>query len=288
MSFKFSAFGQDGIGQLAIDEPTIVSGRGFDIFAAVESIPGTVEWRKKENRLSLVLHLGGKIDAIETRFDGRTVRLDPPTAGEIWLIPGGSEYETRAVGESAGYIDISLDETLFDEYEADLVPIAGDYDRHLIKKIGALSRTLADDADTATLNRESAIASIVEHLAERFTAKPKPSSWRNIQFSINDMRRLDELIQTSLAEQLSLERLCSVTGDEPHRFLWAFRNAYGSTPAQYIIEMRLRKARHLLSHSDKDITSIAMETGFSDHSHLTSTFKQRLGITPTEFRIRYC
>lgn len=53
---------------------------------------------------------------------------------------------------------------------------------------------------------------------------------------------------------------------------------------QYIIAQRLRRARWLLMHTRNDITTIALETGFASHSHLTTAFKQHTGLTPLAFR----
>ncbi|WP_447971870.1 helix-turn-helix domain-containing protein [Nitrospira sp. M1] len=64
----------------------------------------------------------------------------------------------------------------------------------------------------------------------------------------------------------------------------AFREAFGTTPAQYIITQRLRRVQSLLVNGKDDITSIAHATGFSSHSHLTTTFKKHLHITPSQFR----
>jgi AraC family transcriptional regulator len=40
----------------------------------------------------------------------------------------------------------------------------------------------------------------------------------------------------------------------------------------------------LLTASSKSIATIAMETGFSSHAHLTDSFKTKLGVTPRQIR----
>jgi AraC family transcriptional regulator len=53
-----------------------------------------------------------------------------------------------------------------------------------------------------------------------------------------------------------------------------------------MIGERLRRAKWLLTHIARDITDIALETGFSSHSHLTTTSTRHVGVTPHLFRAR--
>jgi len=66
-----------------------------------------------------------------------------------------------------------------------------------------------------------------------------------------------------------------------------FIRLFGITPNQYIREVRVGVARHLLETTQKSIASIAAETGFYDQSHLTRQFKTSTGITPTQYRRSY-
>lgn len=58
----------------------------------------------------------------------------------------------------------------------------------------------------------------------------------------------------------------------------------GYTPANYIIYLRLEKAKHLLSDSDKKLTEIAFDCGFYSSQHFSSTFSKWVGKTPLFYR----
>lgn len=58
----------------------------------------------------------------------------------------------------------------------------------------------------------------------------------------------------------------------------------GYTPADYLIHLRLEKAKHLLLTSKDKVTEIAEYCGFYSVQHLSDTFKKRVGITPKDFR----
>ena len=96
--------------------------------------------------------------------------------------------------------------------------------------------------------------------------------------------RLREYIDSRLDRAVRLGELASVTGLRVHDFLRAFRASFGTTPAQYVLEQRVGRARWLLKSTRKDITEIALETGFSSHAHLSMTFRKRVGMPPAAFR----
>lgn len=87
-----------------------------------------------------------------------------------------------------------------------------------------------------------------------------------------------ELAVADLAEQAKL------SASQLHR---EFSRLFGITPNQYIREVRVGVARHLLESTQKSISAIALATGFYDQSHLTRQFKASTGITPTQYRRTY-
>jgi len=59
-----------------------------------------------------------------------------------------------------------------------------------------------------------------------------------------------------------------------------FRKHLDKSPRQYINEVRLDNARRLLLETNKPIGTIALETGFADHSHFTRAFTRKFGLSP--------
>ena len=58
----------------------------------------------------------------------------------------------------------------------------------------------------------------------------------------------------------------------------------GKTPAELLKEMRMQRAYTLLQHTDKTISEVATEVGFSTPGYFSSCFKKQFGILPTEMR----
>ena len=70
-----------------------------------------------------------------------------------------------------------------------------------------------------------------------------------------------------------------------HSHLYAlFRSALGSTPMAYLCQHRLRHAQELLRHTNLPIKAICAQTGIEDPSYFSRLFRQRLGISPRQYR----
>jgi AraC-like DNA-binding protein len=62
-----------------------------------------------------------------------------------------------------------------------------------------------------------------------------------------------------------------------------FQQQTGMPVHRYLTQLRLRAALERLADAD-DITSLAIDLGFSSHSHFTDVFRREFGKTPSEYR----
>ncbi len=101
-------------------------------------------------------------------------------------------------------------------------------------------------------------------------------------------RKRIEQIQSYLWEHLNdnptAADLAQAADVSPSHLIRLFKNATGLTPRRYLFELRIEKARELLSTTNMPIAEIALETGFFDQSHLNRVFKQIVACTPYEYR----
>jgi AraC family transcriptional regulator len=97
------------------------------------------------------------------------------------------------------------------------------------------------------------------------------------------LKRVVDKMQV-LDDELSLESLAQESGYSRVHFVRMFRAATGRSPHNYLLNLRIERARELLSNPALSLTDIALDCGFSSHSHLTRVFRQFLGVTPSECR----
>jgi AraC-like DNA-binding protein len=92
-----------------------------------------------------------------------------------------------------------------------------------------------------------------------------------------------ELLAERLTDPPSLDDLAAVTGMSPFALLRAFRGETGLPPHAWLVQMRVRLARHLLDGGLAPAV-VAAEAGFADQAHLTRQFKRVVGVPPGAYQ----
>jgi AraC-like DNA-binding protein len=96
--------------------------------------------------------------------------------------------------------------------------------------------------------------------------------------------RARDLVDSAYAEPLDLEALARAAHVSPRHFSRSFRRTFGETPHQYLLTRRLERARHLLRTTDLQVAEVCLAVGFTSVGSFTSTFRRRVGVSPTAYR----
>jgi AraC-like DNA-binding protein/mannose-6-phosphate isomerase-like protein (cupin superfamily) len=144
-------------------------------------------------------------------------------------------------------------------------------------------------ADLDDVAAEEAVCIAVTELIRRHAQPSAPDDTSGSTRGIAREPRIVSVVRQVLedsyanADETSLQVLAQQTGVTPFRVIRAFREATGLAPHQYLIQVRVERARQFLA--DGALPSLAaLMTGFVDQSHLTYHFKKHLGITPGNYQ----
>jgi AraC family transcriptional regulator, exoenzyme S synthesis regulatory protein ExsA len=96
-----------------------------------------------------------------------------------------------------------------------------------------------------------------------------------------------EVINSHLYSNLSLSELSELTNMSLSTFKREFKKVYKCSPATYIRDKKLIKAKELLSLLNLRMTDIAFECGFNDVVHFSKSFKQKYGLSPSTYRLTH-
>ncbi len=260
---------------------------GIEFRVWSEDISRLTTWAITSPRHTAVVHLAGRISRLETELEGTGRLGHAPMPGEVWVIPAEARYASLAQGQPVRYAELFFDPALPAELAGrgltppPVRPRAGHYDEFLYRGVQRLAAFTARPDDLAELAGESLARTLYLHFLAGYQHEPPRVQTR---LRPEQKRRLEEFVRENLGGRIRLADLAHATGLSGHALLPAFREAFGFTPAQYVIEERLRQARALLRHTKWEIAEIALRTGFANHAHLTASFRTRVGVTPQEFR----
>jgi len=87
-----------------------------------------------------------------------------------------------------------------------------------------------------------------------------------------------------LAEPLTVKRMARHAAVSPRTFARRFVEETGTTPAQWLLDQRIRSAQELLEHTDLSVEEVATGSGFSTTAGLREHLHRRLQTTPTAYR----
>lgn len=91
-------------------------------------------------------------------------------------------------------------------------------------------------------------------------------------------------LTADLNHDIDFRALASSVGMSYSKFRSFFKERTGFPPRQYIIEMRINRARELLAYTSQSVSEIAEVLGFESLYYFSRLFKAKTGYSPSEFR----
>jgi AraC family transcriptional regulator len=224
---------------------------------------------------------------VKEQYGYRPVTLNP---GAGWLMPAGQPFSLRVRGAGVhSYVRISIDPLRFDRLvsaaDENAVPVTlrrtfGIEDPRIQHLVGALTAE-ASDATPSGLPFVDALTTALSLQLVRQAGLFAPRFERARRGLEPDVRqRVLEVMHAQPAAHLTIDALAREAGLSPAHFARAFKESVGRAPHQYLLDLRLERARHWLDAPEATLSDVALRAGFADQAHFTRFFKRRYGITP--------
>ena len=91
-------------------------------------------------------------------------------------------------------------------------------------------------------------------------------------------------IASRLGESITLGDIAAAANASPFNFARIFQQHTGLPVHRYLTRLRIRSSLERIAEADADLSEIALDLGFSSHSHFTDVFRREFGRTPSEIR----
>lgn len=91
-------------------------------------------------------------------------------------------------------------------------------------------------------------------------------------------------LDINYSEKIKLQDVAKSFGIHPNYLTRIFREKYGVSPKQYLINLKLKKARRLLITTGLSVSVIASSLGFDDQLAFSKIFKKEFSVSPSEYR----
>ena len=98
------------------------------------------------------------------------------------------------------------------------------------------------------------------------------------------VKKAEAYIEQRMSEDLSLEDVAEAINVSSFYLSRLFKEVKGENYINYLTDLRMKKARELLKNPRISIKEISSEVGFNDQNYFSRIFKNKFGMTPTEFR----
>jgi AraC-like DNA-binding protein len=98
--------------------------------------------------------------------------------------------------------------------------------------------------------------------------------------------RARDKMDRDYAGELDVEGLAAAAFQSRAHFIRSFRHAFGETPHRYLQRRRLERAMALLRDTDKPVTEVSLDVGFTSLGTFSRTFRDVVGSSPRAYRMR--
>lgn len=224
--------------------------------------------------------------------DGRIIELST-NPGEIWIHPPLVPF-SHYLDQPCSYIMLMISPEIlysfFDEHVQDRkIQFLKNYNIN-DRNMEAMIRLLCNEIEISNRNGKTYLKSILRSFVNYYIRNYSDYSDKHddnrddIRMKTDDIAAAVKYINENIFSDISIDDLASKCGLTKYYFLKKFRKIEGVTPYQYILKLKMEKAREIISSGSIQLIDVAYSLGFSDQSHFTNSFRKYFGEPPGSFK----
>ena len=205
--------------------------------------------------------------------------------GDVLLV--GKDVDYLVTHPDAGGYDCCTD-VMIDDEALETLGLSGsgsapcrelvhdlDFQKTHVEMLLSLQRCGQDEQEA-----QEVLLDTLEYLLASHRTRPRG---RNPAMN-RQVARVEEAILGHTEENVGIQALAELANCSPFHLCRIFRSSTGRSLRQFRMHHRVGTALGRLGEGQGDLAALACETGFSSHSHMTDTFREVLGVSPSEVR----
>jgi len=216
--------------------------------------------------------------------------------GSFFLTVGGSSYDCRwnvLSKEPFQFMIVSIDLAILQEALREVIGNNADCAR--LRNISGFEdealNTLMEQLYAELIRRKASRTCVMSigrmiavHLIRNYTTMTRPTPHGNSALPGYKLRQITAWMAEHFAENFKLDQLAARANQSKFHFHRLFKNATGTAPSQYHIQLRMNAAKRLLRETPKSVMEISLEMGYSNPSHFARLFRRDTGLSPSDYR----
>ena len=238
----------------------------------------------KENALGMLLRPGfmefgpRRSALIRTTFNAGEMGLCTPHS-EQWI--GTADMEHLIVSISDAALAVAWDGV---GGSVDLHPQWKMTDARLSSLLAAVNSERVAGFPSGRLFLDSVEQALAAALVNGHAARHRPVRTYRGGLSPARLRRVKELVHARMEDELRLHELAQSVGLSTAHFSEMFRKSTGETPHQFVLHVKVERAKEMLRSAESRVLDVATACGFKTQQHFARVFRRLCGLSPKEYR----
>ncbi len=271
--------------------PNGVTARMFDGGLVTLHKPGSFEAHFRAHDLDVIAFSLDAPSRVYFSLDREDIRPRTFSPGQAHFLPARTTVFAQQDDQKGQILTLCLDHrirfSMLKQMDWTGAPSAARINLRtpLTSELGHRLRSLFTQTAMEKSDITSAIARTAMHdVLSAIHAPEERQATRARGLDHDPLQRAICYIEENLEKRLTLSDIAQAACKSPFHFAKLFKDAFGISPFDHVIEKRLERSKVLLRHSILPISHIAEKCGFNSPSHFSKTFRARTGRTPRQYR----